>query len=301
MNLEKAQKHIRNAWIAGIIYGTLILILSLLTLAGITTLPFRFNASLFYVILIYGLTLGIYKRNSVCAIFMFLTLLIHFLSFVHLLPFDRFITMPTQVVKFLVVIATLYFCFQGILGTFVYNRPTNIEMGYGRTSFKMPNILIRSIVIDKWILYFIGCLIFFSAVLFVTLPFYGKTPTEDDLIRHVQSNLKQVGLRLIMYANENDEKFPDKLSELYPDYIGEIRVFFYKDDKKKIITPENIDSHGCFEYMGAGLTTLATFADFKTVLAREKSNNHWKKHGNGRYELFLDGHVEWTGKDITGR
>ena len=116
--------------------------------------------------------------------------------------------------------------------------------------------------------------------------------------RHIKSNLKQIGLGLIMYANENDEKFPDKLSVLYPDYISEIKVFFnYRDNKDKIIKPENIDSLGWFEYLGTGLTQDA---DPNTVLARERYlyTNRWEKYCKrvGKYEVFVDGHVERTGE-----
>ncbi len=124
----------------------------------------------------------------------------------------------------------------------------------------------------------------------------------------VQSQQKQIGLALIMYSNENDERFPDKLSELYPEYVSEIKIFFnYRRDKSKIIKPENIDSLGLFEYLGAGLTQQAAP---NTVLAREKHKytKHWKKNWNnylekhwrkywekpGRNELFLDGHSEWV-------
>ncbi len=126
----------------------------------------------------------------------------------------------------------------------------------------------------KRVLYFIGCLgclIVFLVVLFAFLSSSGVK--ERARMSFVQSNLKSVGMGLVMYLNENDEKFPDKLSELYPVYVKEIRLFFYKDDKKKIITPENIDSLGCFEIV-SGITP---YDDPGTIIAREKSNNHWKE------------------------
>ena len=285
MDLEKAQKHIRNAWIAGLVFGTHILVQSLLTLAGITPhLVNNANTSLLYTIVIYILTLGIYDRKRICAVLMLLILLIHSLPVIAGLVSPTFTTIPIQGVKLLVVIATIYFCFQGERGILVYNRNAINEKGHRATSFK--KILIGIVLT-------IGCIIGLVALMsFMT----GKSYSEKERYRMVgcKINLKQIGLGMIMYANEHDEKFPDKLSKLYPEYINNIKVFFYNDEKKKIITPENIDSLGCFECV-SGLTQAD---DPNTTIVREKSNNHWKAHGSGRYEVLLDGHIEWTGKPL---
>ncbi len=144
----------------------------------------------------------------------------------------------------------------------------------------------------KWVLYTIGVIIGLCA-LFYSMPFILTPGSKEASYRnHVTANLRSVGMGMIMYANRNESKFPDKLSDLYPRYI-KIEYFFYPDEKKKIISPENINSLGSFEYFGSGLTK---YADPKTVIAREKSNNHWKVQG--RYELFVDGSVEWKGKPL---
>lgn len=47
--------------------------------------------------------------------------------------------------------------------------------------------------------------------------------------------------------------------------------------------------------MGLGLTLLDRQ---DTIIAREKSNNHWKEHGTGRYELSVNGYFMWTGESL---
>ena len=74
--LEKAEKHIKNAWIVGIISASVTLLFSAI---GAYSETYRFKSgydtwSLFDVALIAGLTFGIYKRNRLCA----LSLLIYF-------------------------------------------------------------------------------------------------------------------------------------------------------------------------------------------------------------------------------
>ena len=112
MDIEKAQKHVRNAWIAGVVNGTLVLIVSLLPLIGITVLDYDLDV-LGLAILIYGLTFGIYKRNRICVILLFLLNIINI--FFELIIGPITYEMP-------VVVAFVYFYFQGVRGTFVYHR-----------------------------------------------------------------------------------------------------------------------------------------------------------------------------------
>lgn len=135
-----------------------------------------------------------------------------------------------------------------------------------------------------------GIIIVIVALIAIFSPFLknpGNNP-EYYLKKELQSQLKQIGLGLIVYANDNGDKFPDKLSVLYPDYVNEIKIFFYPDDKSEIVTPENIGLYGCFEYV-KGLTPTS---ESNSLLAYEKSNNHWKTQG--RNELLVDGSVRWN-------
>jgi hypothetical protein len=64
MDLKKTQKHIRNAWIAGILSGTGALIMLLTKNMPKDVVYF----AIVNVLLFYGLSFGIYKRSRACAI-----------------------------------------------------------------------------------------------------------------------------------------------------------------------------------------------------------------------------------------
>ncbi|MEE9259983.1 MAG: DUF1559 domain-containing protein, partial [Candidatus Scalindua sediminis] len=59
---------------------------------------------------------------------------------------------------------------------------------------------------------------------------------ESGRRTHCTSNLRQIGLGLIMYLNENNETFPTgatamtAFNKLYPDYISERKVFMCPSD-----------------------------------------------------------------------
>ena len=297
-DLGKAQKRIRNAWIAGVFFGTFILIFS-----WITTLVHGSPPSLPYAILIYGLTLGIYKRNSVCAILMFLTLLTHSLSFV---PFYSFTYMPTQLVKFLIVIATLYFSLQGILGTFAYHRLT------WTASLKR-------------ILYIIGCIIGCIGLFILMLSNLG-VDKESAKSTQCASNLKQIGLALIMYSNENDEKFPYELSDLYPEYISEKKIFRCPSDKLVTVKAnasieegvpftKNQCSYGYdpthtqADDPGVALASDRPSYTADNIIMNANSPNHGGTvspvgvadiPGRGQNVVYLDGHVEFVSTTSAG-
>ncbi len=105
-----------------------------------------------------------------------------------------------------------------------------------------------------------------------------------------ESQLRQIGLGLMVYANDNGDKLPDKLSALYPDYISEIKIFFYLDEKSEIVTPENIDQYGSFEFMTKSVPT----SEADQLLAYEKTYDHWGTQE--RCELLIDGSVRWSQK-----
>jgi hypothetical protein len=112
-------------------------------------------------------------------------------------------------------------------------------------------------------------------------------------------NLKMLAIGLKEYAEDNEEQFPDRLSELYPEYIVTLEVFVCPElglqhKKQRGVphpfdanpSPEAIDSLGSY-ILVPGLTT-GDSAD--TVIVYEKADHHL---GMGRSLLYLDGRGAW--------
>lgn len=150
----------------------------------------------------------------------------------------------------------------------------------------------------KTVLFSVGCIIGLIACFIIFQEWHLKSLRNPCINRMLcGSNLKSIGLDLWLYASENSGKYPDKLSVLYPNYSTRVEVFFYSDEKKKIMTPENIDSLGCFRYvegrtLSADDNPLLAYEKSSTILAYEISNNHWIGCEESWHVLFGDGHVE---------
>ncbi|MFC1569088.1 hypothetical protein ACFL4L_02530 [bacterium] len=117
MDLEKALKKIKHATIAGLISGILTLIVTIIAIAANAQGQFAGFNDYFMIIdilLIFGLTFGIHKKNRTCAVLMFLYFLISKISMV-----------PAMGARSLLQgIFFLYFFFEGIRGTFAYHKLT---------------------------------------------------------------------------------------------------------------------------------------------------------------------------------
>ena len=110
----KWMKSIRNAWIVGTICGVLTLLVTLISAAGVDIPGLDFDLwNLLDVLLIFGLIFGIYKKNRVCAI----------LIFVYFVRSKVLIWKESASVSGLSVAVIFgYYFLQGILGTFAYHR-----------------------------------------------------------------------------------------------------------------------------------------------------------------------------------
>jgi len=105
-------KQIKNAWIAGAISGCLTLVITLISLSG--TKALGFNAWNFIdVVLIFGLTFGIYKKSRVCAVLMF----IYFVASKILIAVET-----GQFSGSIMAIIFIYYYAHGIAGTFAYHK-----------------------------------------------------------------------------------------------------------------------------------------------------------------------------------
>jgi prepilin-type processing-associated H-X9-DG protein len=84
-------------------------------------------------------------------------------------------------------------------------------------------------------------------------------------------NLKRVGLAVLIYANEHDDRLPADLNELDP--------YLARDEELRSWVGENV------EYVGKGLTTGGTTEAFKTPVA-------YCQLPSGEFAMvFLDGHA----------
>lgn len=110
------------------------------------------------------------------------------------------------------------------------------------------------------------------------------------------SNMRQIGMGILLYANDNKGKYPPDLGTILKtqDITGEVFVCvsgnnglpgnwgtMAMDDRAKWI-----DANADYIYLGKGMNA-ATGAD--TIVLHEKVQNH----GQGMNMLFGDGHVEW--------
>ena len=108
------KKPIRNACIAGTISGVLTLLVTLISASGVNIPGLDFDLwNLLDVIFIFALTFGIYQKNRVCAVLMF----------VYFIGSKVLMWQESGSVSGLSMAALFgYFFFQGILGTFAYHR-----------------------------------------------------------------------------------------------------------------------------------------------------------------------------------
>jgi prepilin-type N-terminal cleavage/methylation domain-containing protein/prepilin-type processing-associated H-X9-DG protein len=144
------------------------------------------------------------------------------------------------------------------------------------------------------------------------------------------SNIKQVGMGLIMYANENNEQFPSSttsgsvamrsLNLLYPDYVSDSRTFNCPSDtfvttqsNAGITANDPFDKDEC-SYGYDRLHTQADDADVALAADRPTNNagnaptsanspNHGgtvnaygtaDSAGRGQNIVYVDGHVEFV-------
>jgi prepilin-type N-terminal cleavage/methylation domain-containing protein/prepilin-type processing-associated H-X9-DG protein len=152
------------------------------------------------------------------------------------------------------------------------------------------------------------------------------------------SNLKQIGLGIIMYSTENGEVFPvsttspvnmTSLNLIYPDYVSERKVFKCPSDATFVIATTNAgitegdgfekdecsygydSTHSLSDDPGVAIAAdrPTNAATLKTPTAGSNSPNHGgtldtivngDTAGNGQNVLYIDGHVEWVSDDLGG-
>jgi hypothetical protein len=105
-------KKIRNAWVAGLISGSITLAVTLFAIAGMSVLGYS-AVELIDVALVFGLTFGIYKKSRTCAVLMFVYFVISKIILM---------TEMRSASPMIVGLVLLYFYAMGVVGTFQYHR-----------------------------------------------------------------------------------------------------------------------------------------------------------------------------------
>jgi len=130
------------------------------------------------------------------------------------------------------------------------------------------------------------------AVIVLLLAIMVPAMKEEASKTACRVNLHQIGMACQMYAAEHDGRYPERLSELYPDLVPDLDVFVCPSTGAKIGSPQEIDSKTSYEYRGASLDVRAVREPTsQVILACDKDGNH----RSGKHVLYADGHVASEG------
>ncbi len=147
------------------------------------------------------------------------------------------------------------------------------------------------------------------------------------------SNLKQIGLGLIMYSNENNETYPNNTDAmtsfnlLYPTYVSDRKVFKCPSDSTHVTVTTNAgitasdkfdkdecsygydSTHGPNNDPGVAIAGDRPSNTSGNVPQNANSPNHGGTinaagtadiAGDGQNMVYIDGHVEWVGSQGAG-
>jgi len=114
------------------------------------------------------------------------------------------------------------------------------------------------------------------------------------------SNLKQIGLAVMMFAGDNNDQYPDDLAQLIDKgYLSNYRVYACPSTPTTPATSlEQFRSgdHTDYVYYGKGLSQADINNPTNTIVACDQDGNHRQNVVN---ILFADGHVKpYTGTSI---
>jgi prepilin-type N-terminal cleavage/methylation domain-containing protein/prepilin-type processing-associated H-X9-DG protein len=102
------------------------------------------------------------------------------------------------------------------------------------------------------------------------------------------NNLRQIGIALHNYATDHNERFPQSLDVLYPNYLDDLEAFVCPSTGHS--APEGGGSGSDYIYH-SGLTEASPST---APLAEDSPDNH---AGAGKNVLYVGGHVKWIPTD----
>ena len=150
-----------------------------------------------------------------------------------------------------------------------------------RTNFDLGEALITQIAAMPAALVGGGMLAWYAQV-----AHRGRAPAASDI-----GNLKQIGLGMMMYSMDHDDKFPDDLGEIWP-YINDGKVFVSPAGKTP--PPANaaeVRAGRCdYLYFGKGKKEAEIQKPTQTPLACTKPG----LLKEGVNVLYCDGHAAWS-------
>ncbi len=117
----------------------------------------------------------------------------------------------------------------------------------------------------------------------IMLPALGAAREKARTVQ-CMSNLRQIGVACIVYANENGNRLPPDLSSLSSCGVAAPVLTCTSDPQKAGAQP----GYSSYQYFGRGMTLSAVKNPSLTVLACERGGNH----RNAVNILFADSHVE---------
>jgi hypothetical protein len=108
-------------------------------------------------------------------------------------------------------------------------------------------------------------------------------PQKNSRRAVCKSNLRQIALACQIYADDNDDRFPDDLSQLGPEYLKSVKA-----NPKVFLCPSAADRKTSSYTLVPGL-----HADMpgSFILAYEPLEDH---RGQGRNVAYVDTRVVWT-------
>jgi hypothetical protein len=130
----------------------------------------------------------------------------------------------------------------------------------------------------------------------IMLPSLNRARTTANRVKSA-SNLRQIGMAIIMYGEQNKGAFPPDLGTLVKTEDITAGVFINPNGSTKLpdmtgMSPDDIakwvNDNSDYVYLGAGMKMTDPGLP-QTVIAYEKSNNK----GDGKNLLFGDSHVEF--------